>query len=244
MATAGMLRSLTQSLTLTVAAAAHGFVVGDVLYNNNGTWAKARANAIATTTPTGVVSTVTDANNFIITLAGAITLSGLTQGLYYLSAATAGLLTVTAPTGVTEFLMPVLYAATSTQGYVIQGFPATLAIPTVAEGGTGATTVAAAWVALNVTANAISALDIDWSLSRVHSKTLAANSTFTFSNAVDGQTIVVVLLNTASNYTVTWPTVKWAGNVAPTQTVGAKYDVYTFVKIGSNIFGSVVQNFT
>lgn len=115
---------------------------------------------------------------------------------------------------------------------------------TVAQGGTNSATVAAARVALNVTTNAVSASDIDWSLGATHSKTLAANSTFTFSNAVDGETIIVKITNTASNYTVTWPTVSWAGSVAPTQTVGAKVDVYTFVKIGSTIFGSAVQNLT
>jgi hypothetical protein len=114
----------------------------------------------------------------------------------------------------------------------------------VADGGTGSSTAAAARVALNVTTNAISALDIDWSLSGTHSKTLGANSTFTFSNMVDGETIVVALTNTASNYTVTWPTVQWSGGVAPVQTVGAKTDIYSFKRIGSTTYGSVIQNFS
>lgn len=91
--------------------------------------------------------------------------------------------------------------------------------------------------------NAISASAIDWALAFTHSKTLAANTTFTFSNAIDGKTIIVFITNTASNYTVTWPTVSWAGGSAPTQTVGAKTDVYTFVQQGTTIFGSVIQNF-
>lgn len=93
-------------------------------------------------------------------------------------------------------------------------------------------------------AAAIAASDINWSLSAVFTKTLAANTTFTFSNTVDGRTIVVALTNTASNYTVTWPTVLWSGSgTAPTQTIGAKTDIYTFIKIGSVIYGSAVQNF-
>lgn len=89
----------------------------------------------------------------------------------------------------------------------------------------------------------IAASAIDWDLGNLHSKTLAANTTFTFSNAADGHTIVVVLLNTASNYTVTWPAgIKWVNATAPTQTVGAKYDIYTFVQISSTIFGNAVQN--
>lgn len=90
----------------------------------------------------------------------------------------------------------------------------------------------------------ISALDIDWRVGSVFSKTLAANSTFTFSNVADGNVIVVALTNTAGNFLVTWPTVKWPGNVAPVQTIGVKKDIYTFVRIGSDIHGSVVQNYT
>lgn len=93
---------------------------------------------------------------------------------------------------------------------------------------------------------AISGTDIDWSLNcsgGVYTKTLSANTTFTFSNRTAGQTIVVRLTNTASNYTVTWPTVKWSGGSTPTMTTGAKSDVYTFVFDGTDVFGSVVQNF-
>lgn len=90
---------------------------------------------------------------------------------------------------------------------------------------------------------AISALNVDWTKSNVFTKTLAANSTFTFSGQVDGQVILVALTNTASNYTVTWPSLKWPGNVAPVQTVGAHTDVYSFANIGGTIYGSVVQNY-
>jgi hypothetical protein len=90
---------------------------------------------------------------------------------------------------------------------------------------------------------AISVLDIDWSQASIFEKTLAANSTFTFSNATDGKTIVVALTNTVSNYVVTWPTVAWPGGVPPVQTPGAHTDIYTFVKIGSTIYGNYTQNF-
>lgn len=98
----------------------------------------------------------------------------------------------------------------------------------------------------NPATSAISASDIDWSTLKISSglytKTLSANTTFTFSNRTAGQTIMVRLTNTASNYTVTWPTVKWTGGVAPTMTTGAKSDIYTFVYDGTDVFGSVVQN--
>lgn len=91
----------------------------------------------------------------------------------------------------------------------------------------------------------ISASAIDWSVSNSFYKTLGANTTFTFSNAVDGQVITICLLNTTSNYTVTWPTIKWSGGTAPTMTTGAHYDVYT-IYYNSTVgayFGSYVQNF-
>jgi hypothetical protein len=86
---------------------------------------------------------------------------------------------------------------------------------------------------------AIAALAIDWSLGGVFYKTLAAGAnTFTFSNATDGWMITVVLTGAAS--TVTWPTVLWPAGAAPTQTASG-VDVYTFVKRGTTIYGSVVQ---
>lgn len=86
---------------------------------------------------------------------------------------------------------------------------------------------------------AVSAMAIDWSLGQVFTKTLAAGAnTFTFSNQASGMVIVVRVTGAAS--TLTWPTVKWAGGVAPTQTASGT-DVYTFVHDGTSIYGSVVQ---
>ena len=93
----------------------------------------------------------------------------------------------------------------------------------------------------------ISATNIDWSLIKVatglYTKTLSANTTFTFSNLTAGQAINVRLTNTASNYTVTWPTVKWPGGTAPVMTTGAKSDIYSFFYDGTDIYGSYVQNY-
>lgn len=86
---------------------------------------------------------------------------------------------------------------------------------------------------------AVAALEIDWALGAVFAKTLAAGAnTFTFANAASGMVIVVRVTGAAS--TLTWPTVKWAGGVAPTQTASG-IDVYTFVHDGTSIYGSVVQ---
>ncbi len=95
--------------------------------------------------------------------------------------------------------------------------------------------------------SAIAASAIDWALLKystgLYTKTLSANTTFTFSNQLAGQTIIIRLTNTASNFTVTWPTIKWASGVTPVMTTGAKSDIYTLVYDGTDIFGTVVQNF-
>lgn len=93
-----------------------------------------------------------------------------------------------------------------------------------------------------VSTQAISSTSIDWSTGSCFTKTLSANTTFTFTGNISGQTIVVRLTNTASNYTVTWPTVRWVGATAPTMSPGAVSDIYTFVYDGSNFYGSAVQN--
>jgi hypothetical protein len=94
-------------------------------------------------------------------------------------------------------------------------------------------------------AQAVSALDIDWSLGGIYTKTLAAGAnTFTFSNVLSGRCISVIVTGAAS--TLTWPAaVNWAGGVAPTQTASGR-DVYTLICTGSaglEVFdGSVVQD--
>jgi hypothetical protein len=88
--------------------------------------------------------------------------------------------------------------------------------------------------------SAMAALEVNWAAASVFTKTLAAGgNTITFANSADGQVIIVILTGAAS--TVTWPSVEWSGGVAPTQTASG-VDVYTFVKAGATIYGSVVQD--
>lgn len=89
---------------------------------------------------------------------------------------------------------------------------------------------------------AIPSTVVDWSIADVYTKTLSANTTFTFANAIPGQNISVRLTNTASNYTVTWPSVRWPAATAPVMTTGAKSDMYTFVFDGLFYYGTVVQD--
>ena len=90
--------------------------------------------------------------------------------------------------------------------------------------------------------NTPAALAFDWSQSNSFTKTLPTNgsNTITFANTTDGQSITITLTGAGSSTTVSWPTVKWPGGVAPTQTPSGT-DSYTFIKQGSVIYGSYVQ---
>lgn len=103
-----------------ITQASHGFVVGDVLYLNGSTYAKARADAANTAEVVGVVSKIIDASQFELTLSGEISgLTGLVAGeVYFLSPTTAGALTVTEPTVVGQVSLPVGVASSTTSLYV------------------------------------------------------------------------------------------------------------------------------
>lgn len=109
------------------------------------------------------------------------------------------------------------------------------------------TAIANGLIGASPATSSIAASAIDWSILKQtgggYLKTLAANTTFTFSNLFAGQIINVRLTNTVSNYTVTWPVVKWSGGTAPTMTTGAKSDIYTFFYDGTDVYGNVIQNF-
>lgn len=80
------------------------------------------------------------------------------------------------------------------------------------------------------TAQAVAALDINCSASNYFTKTIAANSTFTFSNVpVSGVAYSFTLELTHTSGTVTWPaSVVWPLNTAPTLTTG-KTHLFIFV---------------
>jgi hypothetical protein len=88
--------------TLNVTQAAHGFVVGEWLSQEAGTWAKAQADAAATLSYPAVVTRVIDTTEFQVTLPGGkanLPSHGLGLGgtKVWLSQATAGADTVTEP---------------------------------------------------------------------------------------------------------------------------------------------------
>jgi hypothetical protein len=76
---------------------------------------------------------------------------------------------------------------------------------------------------------AVAALDINCSLSNYFTKTISANSTFTFSSPPASRSYAFTLELTHTSGTVTWPAaVRWPGNTAPTLTTG-KTHLFVFV---------------
>ena len=67
---------------------------------------------------------------------------------------------------------------------------------------------------------------------------------FTFSNAAVGVYIINLKQGVGGSFTVTWPTIKWAGGIPPTLTATAgKYDIITLIYDGINYYGTASLNF-
>jgi hypothetical protein len=142
----------------------------------------------------------------------------------------------------------------------------------IANGGTGATSFAAAGLATLAgtetltnktveagtftngyteevaTANTSTAYTIDLAGGSVQILTLTGNCTFTFPTATAGRSFFLLLKQDATgSRTVTWPAaVKWPGGTAPTITSTAlRLDKFVFTADGTNFYGSVAgQNYT
>jgi hypothetical protein len=96
----------------------HGFVAGDVLRHNGTIYVKAQGTT-GNSEAVGVVESSVDTNNFILVICGRITLSGRTAGAeYFLSAASAGLTTTTAPTASGNVQRPIYVATSATSAIV------------------------------------------------------------------------------------------------------------------------------
>jgi hypothetical protein len=81
--------------------------------------------------------------------------------------------------------------------------------------------------ASNITA--VGALDIDCSTANYFTKTIAADSTFTFSNPPSSRSFAFALEVTHTSGAITWPAaVKWPKDTAPTLTTG-KTHIFIFV---------------
>ena len=80
-----------------------------------------------------------------------------------------------------------------------------------------------------VTLGTITSGTVDLSTGNYFSETLAADTTYTFSNTGDVQSFQIEITG-ASTYTITWPaSVEWPAGVAPSTPAAGETDVYTFV---------------
>ena len=104
------------ALAVEVAQNSHGFSVGNIIrLSGINTYAKAQADSAANAEVVGIVTTVTDANNFAYTTEGVVTVgvpAVAAETVLFLSPTTAGALTATAPTTQGHVSMPL---ATVTQ---------------------------------------------------------------------------------------------------------------------------------
>lgn len=110
-----------EALEKSINQSSHGFIVGNILKYDGSNYAKAKADNEDNAEVIGIVSEVTDSNNFKIIYGGYIDLgsgTGLTAGeVYFLSGITAGALTSTEPSTEGHISKPVLIAVSSTAGY-------------------------------------------------------------------------------------------------------------------------------
>ena len=112
--------------TSDITQSSHGFAVKDAIRHNGSAWVKAQANA-ASTLALGIVTAVTDSNNFTIAQSGRFELSshGLTVGQwFYLDASNAGGLTATEP----DISQPIVYVESASFIYVYQYRPTNLLV--------------------------------------------------------------------------------------------------------------------
>jgi hypothetical protein len=119
-----------------VTQASHGLAVGNAIRHNGTAWVKAQADTPANAHAQALVVSVPHPGAIVIALPGSYCfgLSGLTAGLNFVSAITAGLLTTTAP----EHMRPCFYALSATTGILLPDGPV-YTVSTSDPGSTAAT---------------------------------------------------------------------------------------------------------
>jgi hypothetical protein len=87
------------------------------------------------------------------------------------------------------------------------------------------------------------ALAVDWTASDRQTKSISANSTFTFTAPAGPANLMLKVVNTSgSSVTLTWPAaVKWSS--APPAHAGSKTGLYMFWYDGTTYWGSYIQGY-
>lgn len=100
----------------------------------------------------------------------------------------------------------------------------------------------------NAHLTAHTATTINWANSDHFTYILSGNTTFTFSNGINGRSVTVGVTQSisTSGYTAAFSgdTIKWQNGVTPIMSpYTGSTDVYTFVKLNNVVYGSYIQNF-
>lgn len=134
----GILSALGSGTEKIITQSAHGFVVENVLEFNGTNYVLAKADSAADTEVIGMVSSVIDANTFVLHSEGWTDgLSGKTPGTtYFLSDVTAGALVDTEPVTVGSVSKPLFVADSATSGYFFNWRGIVVPAPQLAAGGT------------------------------------------------------------------------------------------------------------
>lgn len=136
----------------------------------------------------------------------------------------------------------------------------------IANGGTGATSLASASIATYTGTETLSnktltnptvtnylesvvaignsgtSKTLDLSNGTVQTVTMTGNCTFTMPTATAGKSFILIVSTGAGGFTGTFTSVKWPNNTAPTLTTTAsRWDILTFVADGTNWYGNSAQ---
>lgn len=209
-------------------------LTGNVTGSGTGSFAATIANAAVTAAM--LATSAVDVSTTVVT--GTLA-AGRFPALTGNVTTSAGSLTTTIASGAVSSAMIASGAAATNVGTLAGDIVGTLPNPTLKTASAISTAVTLSSAITYKASVTPGALAIDWATGNTFSKTISGNSTFTFSNATDGQTIVFQLTTTGA-FTATFPTAKWPAGTQPVQTATGT-DVYTFIKIGSTVYANVVQ---
>jgi hypothetical protein len=87
---------------------------------------------------------------------------------------------------------------------------------------------------------------VDWSSGNTKIKYLTENTVLNMINTVNGAQITIVVMN-SSSYTLAWTCseapIMWISGITPIQSTSGKTDIYSFIRAGGKIYGTVIQNY-
>lgn len=134
-------------------------------------------------------------------------------------------------------------SVTSVSVVTANGFSGTVATSTTTPAITIIAPVLTALMAAEIDdGNSGTADTIDFSAGAYHKSTLTGNVTYTFTAPTAPAIIQLKVVQGASAFTITWPTIKWAGGITPVgSTVNGAVDIYTLYYDGTSYWQKGVQ---